>query len=176
MRELPKYLYHYTSLIRMDWIIEDQTVKPSPSNLFKDDRTKHTEWIYRKRKKVGKRSVDKYANFHPVVWLTANDAAAVENTGLSPAKLQARIVFRADLMQDFILHWPDFTEKYHASPVATKFLKEKNGEDWENWFVCEGGLGLGYADRIEVRDKNGNYQPIILIHRDGEEPEKADTE
>lgn len=40
---------------------------------------------------IGVKAVDKYENYHPVVWMTANDRAGAKNTGLSNDKIMCRI-------------------------------------------------------------------------------------
>ena len=115
---------------------------------------------------VGQRVKNKYANYHPVVWLTANAAAAANETGLYEAKTEARFVIPTEDLKHHILHWPEFTAKYHASPDAVRALKQANGGDWKNWYVCDCPISLGLVDKIEVRTEDGSYRPKYIIHRE----------
>lgn len=45
---------------------------------------------------IGVKAVDKYENYHPVVWLTANDRAGAKNTGLSNDKIMCRITIKTE--------------------------------------------------------------------------------
>lgn len=166
MKTLPEYLYHYTSFVQMQWIVEDRELKRSPSNLKLQDGPVSYEPIIRNGEVVGQRAKNKYANYHPVVWLTANAAAAANETGLYEAKTEARFVIPTEDLKHHILHWPEFTAKYHASPDAVRALKQANGGDWKNWYVCDCPISLGLVDKIEVRTEDGSYRPKYIIHRE----------
>ena len=81
--KLPENLYHYTSLIKYRMILATGKLLLTPSNLKYDNATLHDEPLFFNGQKIGYKSVDKYENYHPVVWLTANDHAGAKNTGLS---------------------------------------------------------------------------------------------
>lgn len=89
--KLPENLYHYTSLIKYRMILATGKLLLTPSNLKYDNATLHDEPLYFNGQKIGYKSVDKYENYHPVVWLTANDHAGAKNTGLSNDKIMCRI-------------------------------------------------------------------------------------
>lgn len=160
MKKLPEYLYHYTSAVQMQWIVEDQLLKTTVSNLkFPVGPTRY-EPIARNGEIVGQRVANEYANYHPVVWLTANDKAIAEESGLHEAKLEARFVIPTDKLRFHILRWTDFTDKYHAAPYVIRALKSGNGADWKNWYVCEIPIPLDCVERIEIRTEDGTYRPI----------------
>lgn len=169
MKKLPEFLYHYTSIPHMKWIVEDKELKTSPSNLKLDDGPIRYEPIIRNGEVVGKRPVNTYANYHPVVWLTANDAAIANETGLYDAKMGARFVIPTEDLVFHIMRWTDFTTKYHAAPDVIKAMKDGNGADWKNWYVCDCPIDLGFVDRIEVLTQDGTYAPKYIIHREYEE-------
>ena len=70
MKKLPTNLYHYTSPIQMEFIREDGYIKLTDSNLKMDEATYRVEPMYRNGKIIGEHAVNKYSNYHPVVWLT----------------------------------------------------------------------------------------------------------
>ena len=77
--KLPENLYHYTSLIKYRMILATGNLVLTPSNLKYDGATSHQEPLYFNGHKIGIKAVDKYENYHPVVWLTANDHAGAKN-------------------------------------------------------------------------------------------------
>jgi len=81
--KLPDNLYHFTSLVKYRIILESGKLALTPSNLKFDPDTFHYEPIYFRKQEIGMQAVDKYKDHHPVVWLTANDQATAQNTGLS---------------------------------------------------------------------------------------------
>ena len=85
--KLPENLYHYTSLIKYRMILATGKLLLTPSNLKYDGATFHQEPLYFNGYEIGIKAVDKYENYHPVVWLTANDHAGAKNTGLSNLSL-----------------------------------------------------------------------------------------
>ena len=66
MKKLPKYLYHYTTLLWLEFIREDGYLKVTNSNLKVDNATLHMEPIIRNGEIVGQRAVNKYSDYHPV--------------------------------------------------------------------------------------------------------------
>jgi len=169
MKKLPEYLYHYTTARQMQWIVEDGKIKTSPSNLKLPEGPTRYEPIIRNGEVVGKRVANKYANYHPVVWLTSNDAVVATENGLYDAKTEARFVIPSELLKFDILPWTVFTAKYHVAPNIIKAVKEGNGADWKNWYVCECPIDLGFVDRIELRQPDGSYASKYIIHREYEE-------
>lgn len=85
--KLPDNLYHYTSLIKYWMILATGKLLLTPSNLKYDNATFHEEPMFFNGHEIGIKAVDKYENYHPVVWLTANDRAGAKNTGLSNDKI-----------------------------------------------------------------------------------------
>lgn len=75
----------------MKFIREDGYNNVTNSNLKIDNATLHVESMYRNGEIIGKRSVNKYSNYHPVVWLTANAEAVADGNGLYSAKMQCRL-------------------------------------------------------------------------------------
>lgn len=69
--KLPENLYHYTSLIKYRMISATGKLVLTPSNLKYDGATFHQEPLYFNGHEIGIKAVDKYENYHPVVWLTA---------------------------------------------------------------------------------------------------------
>ena len=94
--KLPENLYHYTSLIKYRMILATGKLLLTPSNLKYDNATLHDEPLFFNGQKIGYKSVDKYENYHSVVWLTANDHAGAKNTGLSNDKIMCRITIRTN--------------------------------------------------------------------------------
>ena len=76
--KLPENLYHYTSLIKYRMISATGKLVLTPSNLKYDGATFHQEPLYFNGHEIGIKAVDKYENYHPVVWLTANDHAGAK--------------------------------------------------------------------------------------------------
>ena len=94
--KLPEKLYHYTDPIKYRMILATGKLLLTPSNLKYDNVTLHDEPLFFNGQKIGYKSVDKYENYHPVVWLTANDHAGAKNTGLSNDKIMCRITIRTN--------------------------------------------------------------------------------
>lgn len=94
--KLPEKLYHYTDPIKYRMILATGKLLLTPSNLKYDNATLHDEPLFFNGQKIGYKSVDKYENYHPVVWLTANDHAGAKNTGLSNDKIMCRITIRTN--------------------------------------------------------------------------------
>lgn len=94
--KLPENLYHYTSLIKYRMISATGKLVLTPSNLKYDGATFHQEPLYFNGHEIGIKAVDKYENYHPVVWLTANDHAGAKNTGLSNDKIMCRITIKTN--------------------------------------------------------------------------------
>ena len=83
--KLPENLYHYTSLIKYRMILATGKLLLTPSNLKYDNATLHDEPLFFNGQKIGYKSVDKYENYHPVVWLTANDHATTKSCAALPS-------------------------------------------------------------------------------------------
>ena len=76
--KLPDNLYHYTSLIKYRMILATGKLLLTPSNLKYDNATFHEEPMFFNGHEIGIKAVDKYENYHPVVWLTANAVAGAK--------------------------------------------------------------------------------------------------
>ena len=113
--KLPDNLYHFTSLIKYRIILESGKLALTPSNLKFDPE-----------QEIGMQAVNKYSDYHPVVWLTANDQVTTQNTGLSDDKLMCRINIKTDGRFWRYLRWRDFCDKYHADRFATAALRAPN--------------------------------------------------
>lgn len=160
MKKLPKNLYHFTSPVQMEFIREDGYIKVTNSNLKVDNATLRIEPMYRNGELIGEHSVNKYSNYHPVVWLTANaDAVAGEN-GLYGAKMQCRITIPTKGKTWKFMKWTDFLEKYHAEPRQAAALKRASGSDWKNWYVCEEPISVSDISLFELLQPDGTYAPV----------------
>ena len=93
---LPDNLYRFTSLIKYRFFLEFGKLALTPSNLKFDPATFHYEPIYFREQEIGMQAVNKYSDYHPVVWLIANDQVTAQNTGLSDDKLMCRINIKTD--------------------------------------------------------------------------------
>lgn len=158
MKRLPKNLYHFTSPIHMEFIREDGFLKLTDSNLKIDRATYRIEPLYRNGEVIGEHTVNKYSNYHPVVWLTANAEAAADENGLYSAKTQYRLTIPTQGKNWKFMKWTDFLTKYHADPAQASFLKKSGGSDWKNWYVCEEPISLSDVSVIECRQADGSYQ------------------
>ena len=160
MKKLPTNLYHFTSPLQMEFIREDGCINVTNSNLKIDDATLHVEPMYRNGEIIGKRSVNKYSNYHPVVWLTANAEAVADETGLYGAKMQCRLTIPTKGRRWKFLKWTDFLSKYHADPLIASSLKQGNGADWRNWYVCEDPIPASEVSLFEMLQPDGDYAPV----------------
>ena len=118
----------------------------TPSNLKYDNATLHDEPLFFNGQKIGYKSVDKYENYHPVVWLTANDHAGAKNTGLSNDKIMCRITIRTNGKIWRYLPWRTFCDKYNADRSVASTLKQ-TANDYLNWYVCESEIPLRTLQR-----------------------------
>ena len=109
--KLPEKLYHYTDPIKYRMILATGKLLLTPSNLKYDNATFHDEPLFFNGQKIGYKSVDKYENYHPVVWLTANDHAGAKNTGLSNDKIMCRITIKTNGKIWRYLPWRTFCDK-----------------------------------------------------------------
>ena len=121
--KLPENLYHYTSLIKYRMISATGKLVLTPSNLKYDGATFHQEPLYFNGHEIGIKAVDKYENYHPVVWLTANDHAGAKNTGLSNDKIMCRITIKTNGKIWRYLPWRTFCDKYNADRSVASTLK-----------------------------------------------------
>ena len=160
MKKLPTNLYHFTSPIQMEFIREDGYINVTNSNLKIDDATLHVEPMYRNGEIIGKRSVNKYSNYHPVVWLTANADAVPDENGHYGAKIQCRLTIPTKGRRWKFLKWTDFLSKYHADPLIASSLKQGNGADWRNWYICEEPIPVSEVSTFEVLQPDGSYAPV----------------
>jgi len=160
MKKLPKYLYHYTTLLWLEFIREDGYLKVTNSNLKVGNATLRMEPIIRNGEIVGQRAVNKYSDYHPVVWLTANENAVADENGLYEAKIQCRLTIPTKGRRWKFLKWTDFLSKYHADPIEANRLKRFSGADWKNWYVCEEPISLSDVSRIDGLQPDGTYAPI----------------
>ena len=117
--KLPDNLYHFTSITKYRIILESGKFALTPSNLKFDPDTFHYEPIYFREQEIGMQAVNKYSNYHPVVWLTASNQVTAQNTGLSDDKLMCRINVKTDGRFWQYIRWRDFCDKYHADRFAT---------------------------------------------------------
>ncbi len=157
MKKLPTNLYHYTSPIQMEFIREDGYIKLTDSNLKIDEATYRVEPMYRNGKIIGEHAVNKYSNYHPVVWLTANADAAADENGLYSAKTQCRLTIPTKGRHWKFLKWTDFLSKYNADPLIASSLKRGTGADWRNWYVCEEPIPVSEISAFEERQPDGSY-------------------
>ena len=88
---------------------------------------------------IGVKAVDKYENYHPVVWMTANDRAGAKNTGLSNDKIMCRITIKTEGKIWRYLPWRAFYDKYNADRSIASTLKQ-TADDYRNWYVRESQL------------------------------------
>ncbi len=160
MKKLPKNLYHFTSPIHLEFIREDGFLKLTDSNLKIDRATYRIEPLYRGSEKIGEHAVNKYSNYHPVVWLTANAEAAADENGLYSAKTQCRLTIPTQGKNWKFMKWTDFLTKYHADPAQASFLKQSSGSDWKNWYICEEAISLSDVSLIEIRQPDGSFAPM----------------
>ena len=122
--KLPDNLYHYTSLIKYRMILTTGKLLLTPSNLKYDNATFHEEPMFFNGHEIGIKAVDKYENYHPVVWLTANDRAGAKNTGLSNDKIMCRITIKTEGKIWRYLPWRTFCDKYNADRSVASTLKQ----------------------------------------------------
>ncbi len=160
MKKLPANLYHFTSPIHLGFIREDGYIKLTDSNLKIDDATYRIEPMYRNGKLIGEHAVNKYSNYHPVVWLTANADAVADENGLSRTKTQCRLTIPTKGRRWKFLKWTDFLSKYNAAPLIAKSLKQGGGADWRNWYVCEEPIPVSEFSAVETLQPDGSYAAI----------------
>ena len=128
--KLPDNLYHYTRLIKYRMILATGKLLLTPSNLKYDNATFHEEPMFFNGHEIGIKAVDKYENYHPVVWLTANDRAGAKNTGLSNDKIMCRITIKTEGKIWRYLPWR--TEIPVADFTKVEFLGEDGTYKAEN--------------------------------------------
>lgn len=155
--KLPENLYHYTSLIKYRMILATGKLALTPSNLKHDDATFHQEPMYFNGHEIGTKAVDKYENYHPVVWLTANDRAGAQNTGLSNDKIMCRITIRTKGKIWRYLPWRAFCDKYNADRSIASNLKQ-TADDYRNWYVCESEIPVADFAKVEFLAGDGAYK------------------
>jgi len=154
---LPESLYHYTSLIKYRIIRSSGRLMLTPSNLKHDHATFHQEPLFFNGHKIGYKAVDKYENYHPVVWLTANDHAGAQNTGLSDDKIMCRITIRTEGKIWRYLPWSTFCDKYHADRSTASALKQ-TADDYRNWYVCESEIPASDFAKVEFLAEDHTYK------------------
>lgn len=155
--KLPENLYRYTSLIKYRMILATGKLLLTPSNLKYDNATLHDEPLFFNGQKIGYKSVDKYENYHPVVWLTANDHAGAKNTGLSNDKIMCRITIRTNGKIWRYLPWRTFCDKYNADRSVASTLKQ-TANDYLNWYVCESEIPVADFAKVEFLAEDGTYK------------------
>ncbi len=160
MKKLPANLYHFTSPNQMDYILEDGYIKLTNSNLKIDDATLHIEPMYRNGQIIGEHAVNKYSNYHPVVWLTANADAAADENGLYHTKTQRRLTIPTKGRNWKFLKWTDFLSKYNADPLNARSLKQGSGADWRNWYVCEEPIPVSEISAFDALQPDGSYAAV----------------
>ena len=106
---------------------------------------------------IGVKAVDKYENYHPVVWLTANDHAGAKNTGLSNDKIMCRITIRTNGKIWQYLPWRTFCDKYNADRSVASTLKQ-TANDYLNWYVCESEIPVADFAKVEFLAEDGTYK------------------
>ena len=99
----------------------------------------------------------KYENYHPVVWLTANDRAGAKNTGLSNDKIMCRITIKTEGKIWRYLPWRAFYDKYNADRSIASTLKQ-TADDYRNWYVCESEIPVTDFAKVEFLDEDGTYK------------------
>lgn len=155
--KLPENLYHYTSLIKYRMILATGKLVLAPSNLKYDNATFHKEPMFFNGHEIGVKAVDKYENYHPVVWLTANDHAGAKNTGLSNDKIMCRITIRTNGKIWRYLPWRTFCDKYNADRSVASTLKQ-TANDYLNWYVCESEIPVADFAKVEFLAEDGTYK------------------
>ena len=155
--KLPENLYHYTSLIKYRMISATGKLVLTPSNLKYDGATSHQEPLYFNGHEIGIKAVDKYENYHPVVWLTANDHAGAKNTGLSNDKIMCRITIKTNGKIWRYLPWRTFCDKYNADRSVASTLKQ-TANDYLNWYVCESEIPVADFAKVEFLAEDGTYK------------------
>lgn len=155
--KLPENLYHYTSLIKYRMISATGKLVLTPSNLKYDGATFHQEPLYFNGHEIGIKAVDKYENYHPVVWLTANDHAGAKNTGLSNDKIMCRITIKTNGKIWRHLPWRTFCDKYNADRSVASTLKQ-TANDYLNWYVCESEIPVADFAKVEFLAEDGTYK------------------
>ena len=106
----------------------------APSNLKYDNATFHKEPMFFNGHEIGVKAVDKYENYHPVVWMTANDRVQAEQL----KKNAAHTPLDESTMVGEGSNWSD----YHIT-FTGEAAKEVCGE--KKWRVVR------YFDTIEDR-------------------------
>ena len=160
--KLPDNLYHFTSFIKYRIILKFGKLALTPSNLKFDPDTFHYEPIYFRDQEIGMQAVNKYSDYHPVVWLTASDQVTAQNTGLSDDKLMCRINIKTDGRFWRYLRWRDFCDKYDADRFATAALKQ-SASDNANWYICESEIPLANFAEVEFLNQDGLYKEAYEI-------------
>lgn len=155
--KLPDNLYHYTSLIKYRMILATGKLLLTPSNLKYDNATFHEEPMFFNGHEIGIKTVDKYENYHPVVWLTANDRAGAKNTGLSNDKIMCRITIKTEGKIWRYLPWRTFCDKYNADRGIASTLKQ-TADDYRNWYVCESEIPVADFTKVEFLGEDGTYK------------------
>ena len=155
--KLPENLYHYTSLIKYRMILATGKLLLTPSNLKYDDATLHDEPLFFNGQKIGYKSVDKYENYHPVVWLTANAHAGAKNTGLSNDKIMCRITIKTEGKIRQYLPSHTICAKSNAGRSVASTLKQ-TANDYQNWYVCESEIPAADFAKVEFLAEDGTYK------------------
>lgn len=155
--KLPENLYHYTSLIKYRIINATGRLLLSPSNLKYDNESFHHEPLLYNGREIGYKCVDRYENYHPVIWLTANDHANAQNTGLSNEKIMCRITIKTEGKTWRYLPWRVFCDKYNADNSITSALKQ-TADDYKNWYVCESEILVSDFARVDFLAEDGFYK------------------
>lgn len=161
-KKIPEYLYHYTTWEHFQDIYRDGQIDLSPSNLKMDDSTLHIEGIFRGDEQVGSRLVDKYANYHPVVWFTADSNAVATENGLDDLKTQCVLVIKTAAHRHSYMSWMDFTSKYNSPPDVVARLKKSNGGGWKQWYIRETPIDVTEIESLGLKQANGEYVYIGL--------------
>lgn len=106
---------------------------------------------------IGVKAVDKYENYHPVVWMTANDRAGAKNTGLSNDKIMCRITIKTEGKIWRYLPWRAFYDKYNADRSIASTLKQ-TADDYRNWYVRESEIPVEDFAKVEFLAEDGTYK------------------
>lgn len=58
------------------------------------------------------------------------------------------------------MKWTDLLSKYHADPLIASSLKQGDGADWRNWYVCEEPILVSVVSLFEILQPDGTYAPV----------------
>lgn len=153
----PEYIYHYTNFLNFISIYDDQTIKPSCSNLLPCDKDSlQYKQVSCRGHKIGVEPFDNNSVYKPVVWFTSNPNISDINRevcALPSHKTDVRLSVKFD--KEKFISWKKFADSNKMDP-DWRYSVER-GMQHKNFYVYEGSLP--YSDIVEIKIIK-EYQPI----------------